>query len=205
MAPWASQDQSQEPSAASVLLWPELCHLLFDSSCRPPLPPLPWTGPHHTLVGASYTCPEKAFSAYLLLFYCSLICTQYFPDSPVKSCWINFSNVYAPVTLVETFTIISTCNSFFLTIFQHTQKENTFHKSNKAAWLRAAILAMPMKLNAVHYNSLIVPVQLLTEQQKCEWDKRWLCVWAKLRLTSHLGFQQPTSVQYNLLEDNRHW
>lgn len=64
--------------------------------------------------------------------------------------------------------MISTCNPFFLTTFQHTQKENTFHKSNKAAWLGAAILAVPVRLNTVHHNSLIEPVQLLTEQQKWE-------------------------------------
>lgn len=37
LCPYASEDQSQEPSADSVLQWPELCNLLFDSSCRPPL------------------------------------------------------------------------------------------------------------------------------------------------------------------------
>lgn len=156
---------------------------------------LPWTGAHRTLVGASCTCPGKAFSTSLLLFYFPLICTQYFPDSLVMSCWINVSHVYVPVTLVETFTLISTCNSFFLTIFQHTQKENTFCKSNKAAWLRPARLAVPVKLNTLHHNSLIVPVQLLTEQQKHGRDKRGLCLWAKLRFTGHLGLQQPTSVQ----------
>lgn len=179
---------------------------------NPPTPSLPWTGAHHTLVGASHTCPGKAFYTYVLLFYFFPICTQYFPDS-LMSCWINISHVYAPFTLLETFTMISTCNPFFLTTFQHTQKENTFHKSNKAAWLGAAILAVPVRLNTVHHNSLIEPVQLLTEQQKWEWDKRWLCFWAKLGSTGHLGLQQPTSVQYNLLEGDtakltlvsKHW
>lgn len=179
-----------------------LCSLLFDSSCRPPLLFLeqlitPWWEPFTPAQG-------KLFSTHLRLFYFSTICTQYFPDSLVMSCWINVSHVCAPVTLLDTFMMISTCNSFFLSIFQLTQQDKTFHRPNKAAWLSTAILAVSRKLNTVDHNSLIVPVQLLTEQQKYKWEKRWLCFWTKLMFTGHLGLQQPTLVQYSLIEDNRH-